>query len=144
MERQLNLLDENGHVRRVNLSKAGRGWEASLLGLKPGQYRLQAQSGGGKYRTETSFTIVDQPTELLNTQANHNVLKRLANQTGGAFLTLNAADSLSMVLSKTILAKPVMKSQTQNKHWWDLWGWMVLIVVFFGAEWSIRRYLGKY
>jgi hypothetical protein len=47
-------------------------------------------------------------------------------------------------LSKTILAKPVMKSQTQNKHWWDLWGWMVLIVVFFGAEWSIRRYLGKY
>ena len=47
MERQLNLLDENGNVRRVNLSKAGRGWEASLLGLKPGQYRLQAQSGGG-------------------------------------------------------------------------------------------------
>jgi len=144
MERQLNLLDENGNVRRVNLSKAGRGWEASLLGLKPGQYRLQAQSGGGKYRTETSFTIVDQPTELLNTQANHNVLKRLANQTGGAFLTLNAADSLLMVLSKTIMAKPVMKSQTQNKHWWDLWGWMLLVVVFFGAEWSIRRYLGKY
>lgn len=144
MERQLNLLDENGNVRRVNLSKSGRGWEASLLGLKHGQYRLQAQSGGGKYRTETSFTIVDQPTELLNTQANHNVLKRLANQTGGAFLTLNAADSLPMVLSKTILAKPVMKSQTQNKHWWDLWGWMVLVVVFFGVEWSIRRYLGKY
>jgi len=81
---------------------------------------------------------------LLNTQANHNVLKRLANQTGGAFLTLNAADSLLMVLSKTIMAKPVMKSQTQNKHWWDLWGWMLLVVVFFGAEWSIRRYLGKY
>ncbi|MBM3937083.1 MAG: hypothetical protein FJ333_00310 [Sphingomonadales bacterium] len=144
LDRQMTLVDDKGTSRRVNLSKEGQGWVANLVGLLPGQYQLKAQSGGGKFQAEALFTVVDQPAELLNTQANHGVLKRMADQTGGAFLTLKNGDSLASVLSKIIVAKPVMKSQTQNKHWWDMWGWMLLVVLLFGAEWSIRRFLGKY
>jgi hypothetical protein len=43
-----------------------------------------------------------------------------------------------------LVAKPVLKSQTQHVHWWDVWGWMLVIALLLGGEWAIRRYLGKY
>ncbi len=143
-ERQLKLVDEKGRSRSVNLARGEQGWMASLAGLNAGRYILQAQSMGGKFKTELPFAIVDQPAEILSTQANHKLLKQLADQSSGAFLPLRNGDSLSTVLARTVLAKPVMKSQSHNVHWWDLWGWMLAIVVLLGAEWSIRRYLGKY
>jgi hypothetical protein len=59
-------------------------------------------------------------------------------------LPLEQADSLSQLIAQKIVAKPILKAQSQNVHWWELWGWMLTIALCFGVEWWIRRYLGKY
>jgi len=50
----------------------------------------------------------------------------------------------SAIIAQKIVAKPILKAQSQNVHWWELWGWMLTIALCFGVEWWIRRYLGKY
>jgi hypothetical protein len=143
-ERQLMLTDEKGKSRPLNLVKEEQGWVANLSGMLAGKYKLSAQSNGGKNKDEAILTLVDQPSELLNTQANHNVLRQIAKQSSGAFVGLKQADSLPQILQRLLVTKPVLKSQTQHVHWWDVWGWMLVIALLLGGEWAIRRYLGKY
>lgn len=144
MERKLTLLNAKGVSRPINLVKSTQGWEANISGLTPGNYQLRAESLAGKGVDEKQISVVDQPAEVLNTQANHSLLKQLAEQTDGGFLPLNQVDSLSQLIAQKIVAKPILKAQSQNVHWWDLWGWMLIVALCLGAEWWIRRYLGKY
>ena len=128
----------------MNLVKSMQGWEANISGLAPGNYQLRAETSAGNAFDEKQISVVDQPAEILNTQANHTLLKQLAAQTDGVFIPLKQVDSLSHLIAQKIVAKPILKAQSQNVHWWDLWGWMLTIAVCLGAEWWIRRYLGKY
>ena len=144
VERRLSLLNAKGVSRPINLVKSTQGWEANISGLTQGNYQLRAETSAGKDVDEKQIVVVDQPSETLNTQANHALLKQLATQTDGGFLPLEQADSLSQLIAQKIVAKPILKAQSQNVHWWELWGWMLTIALCFGVEWWIRRYLGKY
>lgn len=144
IERKLTLLNAKGGARPMNLVKSMQGWEANISGLAPGNYQLRAETSAGNAFDEKQISVVDQPAEILNTQANHTLLKQLAAQTDGVFIPLKQVDSLSQLIAQKIVAKPILKAQSQNVHWWDLWGWMLTIAVCLGAEWWIRRYLGKY
>jgi hypothetical protein len=144
VERRLSLLNTKDVSRPINLVKSTQGWEANISGLTQGNYQLRAETSAGKDVDEKQIVVVDQPSETLNTQANHALLKQLATQTDGGFLPLEQADSLSQLIAQKIVAKPILKAQSQNVHWWELWGWMLTIALCFGVEWWIRRYLGKY
>ena len=143
-DRRLELSDARGKKRTINLVKGNQGWVANLSGLAPGAYQLTAQTVDGKSVVERTFVVVDQPAETMNLQADHGLLQQLATQSGGQFLSLGMGDSIGTAIAQKMIAKPVMKAQSTNVHWWDSWPWMILIAVFFGIEWWIRRYLGKY
>lgn len=144
MGRNLKLFNDQNQSRTLNLTKGNQGWTADVLGLAAGKYRLVAQTANGNAQAEVQLAIVDQPSEVLNTQANHGILKQLAQQTEGGFFDLKNTNDLAKTLTQTLVVKPVMKSQTVQLHWWEFAGWLLGIVLLFGVEWAIRRYLGKY
>jgi hypothetical protein len=93
---------------------------------------------------EKRFVVVNQPSEMLNTQANHDVLRDVANRTGGAFLTLNRIAELDELMEKKLVLKPVLTRKTENMHWWNSVIWLLAVAMMFGGEWLVRRLLGKY
>jgi hypothetical protein len=53
-------------------------------------------------------------------------------------------DAFSKLLKDKVNQVPVMREEVSNEHWWDSIVWFLIIVVCFGAEWGLRRWMGKY
>jgi hypothetical protein len=101
VERGLELVDELGVSRSLNLTKTSGGWRSVLPSVIEGTYLLKANCKSMKAVDEKRFVVVNQPSELLNTQANHDVLRDVSNRTGGAFLTLNRSDELNELMRQS-------------------------------------------
>lgn len=144
VERQLQCVDEKGVARTLNLNRTPGGWTANLTGLHVGAYELKGQCLAMKTNDSKRFVVVDQPRELLVTQANHDVLNQLTKRSNGSFLTMDSLAELNRVVSEKLELTPVMKKETKNMHWWDSVVWMLVIGLLFGGEWLSRRLLGKY
>ena len=144
VERELALVDESGVSRSLNLTKTSGGWTSVLPSMIEGTYLLKANCKAMKAADEKRFVVVDQPSELLNTQANHELMRDVSNRTGGAFLTLNRSDELNELLEKKMVMKPVLTRKTENRHWWNSVIWLLAVSLMFGGEWLVRRLLGKY
>jgi hypothetical protein len=144
VERGLELVDELGVSRSLNLTKTSGGWTSVLPSVVEGAYLLKANCKSMKAVDEKRFVVVNQPSELLNTQANHDVLRDVSNRTGGAFLTLNRSDELNELMEKKMVLKPVLTRKTENMHWWNSAIWLLAVAMMFGGEWLVRRLLGKY
>ena len=144
VERGLELVDESGVSRSLNLTKTSGGWTSVLPSVIEGTYLLKANCKSMKAVDEKRFVVMNQPSELLNTQANHDVLRDVSNRTGGAFLTLNRSDELNELMEKKMVLKPVLTRKTENMHWWNSAIWLLAVAMMFGGEWLVRRLLGKY
>jgi hypothetical protein len=144
VDRGLELVNESGVSRSLNLTKTSGGWTSVLPSVVEGAYLLKANCKSMKAVDEKRFVVVNQPSEMLNTQANHDVLRDVANRTGGAFLTLNRIAELDELMEKKLVLKPVLTRKTENMHWWNSVIWLLAVAMMFGGEWLVRRLLGKY
>ncbi|MFM2255807.1 MAG: hypothetical protein RLZZ47_1296, partial [Bacteroidota bacterium] len=144
VDRGLELVDELGVSRSLNLTKTSGGWTSVLPSVVEGAYLLKANCKSMKAVDEKRFVVVNQPSEMLNTQANHDVLRDVANRTGGAFLTLNRIAELDELMEKKLVLKPVLTRKTENMHWWNSVIWLLAVAMMFAGEWLVRRLLGKY
>jgi hypothetical protein len=144
VDRGLELVNESGVSRSLNLTKTSGGWTSVLPSVVEGAYLLKANCKSMKAVDEKRFVVVNQPSEMLNTQANHDVLRDVANRTGGAFLTLNRIAELNELMENKMVLKPVLTRKTENMHWWNSAIWLLAVAMMFGGEWLVRRLLGKY
>jgi hypothetical protein len=53
-------------------------------------------------------------------------------------------DAFRKLLNDKFNQVPVMRRELSNQHWWDSVFWLMVIVLSFGGEWGIRRWMGKY
>jgi hypothetical protein len=143
---QLSLWNEQGEKRDYPFVPGNTGYQLELGLLEPGSYRYQAQANNGtqKLTHSGSFIVENVQLEMMNTWANHDVLKSLAKETNGTFFTPSELDSLAIKLREQQNFVSVAFDESNREEWIDWWPILVVIILSFATEWFIRKWLGGY
>lgn len=129
---------------QVALEKDKGGWRGVVTGLGEGEYTLIAEGGIDRATVEKQIAVVNQPMEMMDLQANHGLLTSLAMKSDGGFCRVGELETFRKLLMEKMNQVPVMRQELSNKHWWDSVFWLMVVVLSFGGEWGIRRWMGKY
>lgn len=113
--------------------------------LAPGVYHYEASTQlEGKLMTASgSFAVNKLQIENTMLQANHSLLKTLASVNGGSFYNFADMDNVYNDLS-THEAKSVIRTHEDYLSIINLNWLFFLLILFCGAEWFIRKYMGSY
>jgi len=128
------------------LSPIGGGrYESPLYGLPPGEYHFTAGASlEGEFLGSDSgrFSIGQTSLEFRETRMDAPLLRRIAFLTGGRFVLPGAEASLEPVLDSLKTFGPERAEHTSRI---ELWHWpfsLALVILFFAAEWFIRKQSG--
>ncbi|MCG8508867.1 MAG: hypothetical protein MI741_06520, partial [Rhodospirillales bacterium] len=109
----------------------------SLTPEKPGVYQIIVDAPGmNPQRLEARFNVFDIDFERLQCSANPAAMRRLAEASGGRFLDPYKPNELFDVLQRQLATITV---PPQPKYVWDK-GWLlVMLLIWAGLEWLIRK-----
>ncbi len=107
---------------------------------EPGRYNINIYDGGTNSRplSTGSFSVRTGRVELEKLSVNRYGLARLAELSGGEYLSLNQVEGK---ISNLAYVARLSNAEYQLNIWQLRWLWIVLIFLF-GLEWIIRRYVG--
>ncbi len=113
-------------------------YEGKLPSLSPGKYTVAAHAkhnDGDLGTAFNSFVVDEYDLEFAQTNRDIELLRAMAELTGGAYFDITDTDSL---LSRINLPK---KSRTwsQEHELWNSWWLLILVVVSLGGEWALRK-----
>jgi hypothetical protein len=140
------LKGEGGKLNKFQFGQSGNAYRMNAGRLLPGRYDWTASTSfnGKSYRKSGTFIVEDLLLEDIDNQANHQVLRQIANQTKGKFYTLKDANKIFDELSQR---KDLVNVSYAESTFIDLIDWkllFILILIALVAEWSLRRYFGGY
>jgi uncharacterized membrane protein len=113
------------------------GWQPE----QPGLYRIQAEATRGQAKLGTADRWVyvgGADREFADPRLNEGVLRRIARDSGGRYVTL---DQIGSILSSLEAAVPT-QGRTQTRDVWHRVWTMVFIIAVLSAEWILRRRWG--
>ena len=116
-------------------------YTAQFVLLQKGKYRIRAIGRSGNLNLgEDQIDIYAHPqlAELENPQLNEDLLKRLAEQTGGAYMTMADAESVPENIAN--VQNPIFVDAER-----ELWAHpliLITIVGLLGTEWFLRKRVG--
>ncbi|MBI1222833.1 MAG: hypothetical protein GC180_09545 [Bacteroidetes bacterium] len=114
--------------------------------LEPGDYTFSSttQFDGNQYHSDGLFSVSPLQLEALNTRADFDLLRQLADKNGGQFYTDGQLQKLISQIdeNEAIHSISYMKSNLEDiiRLPWLFW----LLVVFISVEWFVRKYFGAY
>lgn len=141
----ITFTDSSGRKFEYSFARDGSVYTTSAQNFAPGTYRWRATSEfAGVKNTESGILIVEaSELETSDLTANHDKLKKIAQNTDGNFYLLSEIDKLE----KELLAKkyvPLIKEKTQKVRLIEWWPFFAIVLILLTAEWFLRRYLGSY
>lgn len=145
-EVKLSLFSEDKKQYVYSFSRRTTDYELDAGRLPSGAYNYRATVNlGGKQLTDQGSIVVSKlDAEALEQSANFHLMRSISASTGGAFYPLNASEKLIDQLRN---AEDMAAVSYQNVRLSDLiqiqW-LLVFIVLIFGTEWMLRRWLGGY
>lgn len=140
----LTISDEQGAKQELNyVNNAGNNYK--VTGLNPGVYSFEASAtvNGKREVAQGTFSVQKLDLENINLTANHQLLKNIANNSGGQFIPQERINEASNYF-KNLSAKPITRSDEKlqsiiNNPWL-----LLLFLVLVSTEWFIRKYNGSY
>ncbi len=142
----LKVWDEKNSALEYHFVPKDNQYFLSLGKLSPGVYRYAAKANNGSkdYTEEGSFTVEDIQLELIQTVAQHNNLRQIAQTTGGNFYSPSKLDQCmrDLELQKSLVS--VSYDESTREEWIDLWPLYLLLIALFSTEWIMRKRLGGY
>ena len=141
----ITFVDSSKRSFEYRLPYDGSLYSGTVQGLQPGTFRWNANASvSGKTWLSSGVLIVEvNSMELFDLVANHQILRQIADNTGGKFYTLDNLEELQAELSeRRFLPQLVDRSKKMKLIEW--WPYFFLIFIFIGLEWFLRRYLGSY
>ena len=124
-----------------NFTSQGNSFITELKVDEIGTYRLSAKGSLGNIplgEDNIEITVQPQLIELESPQLNETLLKQLAEQTNGVYLTIDDADKLPDSINSE--QKPVFVDEER-----DLWAHpliLIAVVGLLGTEWFLRKRTG--
>lgn len=129
------------------LESSGNGRYTATIpqGLPKGDYTYKgtaSQNGNALGTDDGRFNVGDFNVELSEPRMRSDILRAMAERTGGKFYTPETAANLL----KDIYANPRFHAQeitnTHDYELWNSWPLLTLAILCFGTEWFLRKRLG--
>ncbi len=131
----------------LSLEAAGNGRFTATLpqGLPKGDYSYKGtamQNGVALGSDDGRFNVGDFNVELAEPRMRSDILRALAERTGGKFYTPETAANLLKDIYANPRFQPREITNTHDYELWNSWPLLVLAILCFGTEWFIRKRLG--
>jgi hypothetical protein len=119
---------------RPDLANPGL-YEGYFSPLQPGRYRMEANSSDAELSSTTEFQVADINPEMANTDMQRDRLQKMADLSGGTYLSATQFHTLPSLLNR----EPHTTTVRTDRSLWDN-GWIIfLLVALMGFEWIVRR-----
>ena len=140
----LTITDADGGIQEFNYVNSANN-NYTLSGLAPGIYKFSAAASvtGKREIARGTFSIEKLALEDINITANHNLLRRISSNSGGASYDLASMDGIIQVLENKD-AKPTVRSDEKLRLLLNNPLWLFLLIALISTEWFIRKYNGSY
>lgn len=144
---QVVIRNEEGREFPYSMNKSRDGYHVRAGLFPPGNYTFTAAAKFNmeNLTAEGRFTISPLDQELADIQADHDLLKLLAAESGGEMFT--GPDGLTQAGARIMdnpRIKPVLHSAVRTRPLID-WRWLFAgLLALLGLEWFLRRYSGAY
>jgi hypothetical protein len=142
---EIELIDEAGQRRDYNYVISPGNIRYQIGGLKPGvfKYRSKTVINNKTEEARGEFAVVEQEAELQNLTADFDLLRKIAQNTGGNFYRSTDLNKMEADFSA---AKPkaIIHSEENYDSLINLKWIFVALIVLVTAEWFMRKYYGSY
>ena len=82
--------------------------------------------------------------EAIQTTANHDVLKQLAEKTNGKFIPFNQVRNINDLLLAEDSIKPTLYESFKTRPIINLFSIFILLMILLSVEWFARKWFGAY
>jgi hypothetical protein len=140
----LTITDADGTIQEFNYVNSANN-NYSLSGLTPGIYKFSAAASvtGKREIAQGTFSIEKLALEDINITANHNLLRTISSNSGGASYDISSMDQIIEVLESKN-ANPTVRSDEKLRLLLNNPLWLFLLIALVSTEWFIRKYNGSY
>lgn len=141
---EVQLESAQGSSRTFNMENMGKGnYRLELPRLSEGLYQYTATARRGNRELETQngeFLVSNTSSELTNTLRNDELLRAIANNSGGLFFTYQNVGSFW----DSLRAVNIMETQTATVENYSFpvrsMYWFFVVLLLLGSEWMLRKY----
>ena len=144
-EVKLKITSEDGETQELTYTNSESTKNYKVNGLLQGAYRFSASTtlDGESLSSTGQFSVRQLQLEQLNTTADHRLLRKISQESGGQFFKGDQIeDALSYVNEKQAVAS--IYSSENFLPIINLFWIFLLILVLVSIEWFIRKYQGGY
>jgi len=140
-EARIELKDSTGKGLSYIFEKTGNSYRLNVGLLAPGSYSYKGttQHNGRSYTSEGSFLVESVPLEALRSNADFEMMYRLAEKTGGAFFTMADMEAVTDSIRNNPGIKPVIHTQDTSQPLIDKKWLFAIILLVVSAEWLLRK-----
>lgn len=138
--------NNSGKSIDINFTETGNGiYESSLANLPVGDYTVSSKANyNSKLIGEDicRFSVEDISVEMQGYAMNIDLVKNLAQKTGGKFYNFREAKNVfnDIKNAKNFVAQTTETETKENL--WDNWKLLFLALLCFALEWTIRKFSG--
>ena len=142
----LDLTDDAGKLFHYVFTEGDDGYELDAGHLTPGSYHFSAiaKVGTDSLKESGDFEVMATQTEMLETRANQQVMKAMAEYSGGKAYYASQLAQLFPNMKKLLQSK---SERTEEVVMMDAIRYefvLFLLVILLAIEWFLRRYWGSY
>lgn len=141
----LTITDQSGNINTYELVDNPANSSFAIGTMEPGVYTFRATTtlAGKTFTEQGSFAVRDIQLEGINLTADHNMLRRLSQQSGGTFYPIAESDALLQQLENEEFPSVISTEKNSFPLIQSLWI-VLLIFILLTVEWFLRKYLGAY
>ena len=127
-------------------SKQNNGYYLNLGELPAGTYQWSAETktGSKTHRKAGNFIVREIMVETQNLVADHQLLKNIAQTTGGTFFTVNQMQDIEKAIRENENIKSIASYEKNYSLLLNSWIYFAIILLLFAAEWFLRKWNGGY
>ncbi|MCB9257329.1 MAG: hypothetical protein H6579_09380 [Chitinophagales bacterium] len=142
----LIISDEEGKNYPFAFSKTEKAYLFKTKSLPIGSYNYVASTNynGKQLEAKGAFSVSENKLEGLYTQADHLLLKQLAQHTNGQFFPSSQVNELAKLLLAKEDIKATLYQSFKTRPIINLFGLFFLILALLSIEWFARKYFGSY
>ena len=144
IEIEIRSEDDTSYPYQMEPIGNGR-YQLSAGSLPEGSYQYQAQAnvdGTEAGIDQGTFTVGALTLEYKETTANTDVLRQIAQRSGGNFLSLDRLNDLPVALASQDQFTPIFIENRQEIELWRKIGFFIAILTLLTLEWFFRKRSG--
>lgn len=142
----LNIKNQQNKTYPFNFNRSDKQYELNIGSLPEGAYSFEAKTSvaQNEYKVTGTFNVIKLNLEELNTVAEFDKLRDLAELTGAKAFKANELEKLKLELLNDDNFKTLSYEENKTDEFINLKWIFILLISLMSFEWFARKYLGVY